>query len=129
MLPVALPQFVDLVPARQAETTHAARVLLGKKTLVFARTPEGVPPAHVDPPARQRRSGEHRPEIDLSEYHAAGSVEGHQLAAADGGKIGHTVPNRDPRTDDVPDVAVHRLAGRASHFGYPAAFEAPMFRD
>ena len=42
-------------------------------------------------------------------------IEGDELAAADGGEVGHAVGHRDARGDEVADVGVHRLARRAAH--------------
>src|SRR5213592_2168789 len=106
---------VCLVPFGQAEATDTSRVLLGEEAFELAGVPQRVATADVHAAARQRRPGEYRTEDDLLEHGAGGGIEGHQFAAADGGEVGHAVAHGDARADDVADLAVPRLAGRAAH--------------
>src|SRR5262245_16670538 len=111
---LAAAEPIDLVLAGEAERADAAGVLLGEEALEVGGGPERVAPADVDPAARQGRAGEHRTEVDLPQHLPRARVEGDELAAADGREVRHAVAHRDAGGDDVPDVAVHRLARRAA---------------
>src|SRR5204862_8081652 len=84
---VGFSQLVDFVLAGKSEAAQAARVLFGKERLERTGAPERISAADEDSPARQRRSGKDRPQIDFFEHGAGCGIEGDQPAAADGGKI------------------------------------------